>query len=68
MKTKIMETSVTSEMVSQNTICEEMEGSNKDCEVPEIANKVLRVSSKDKEHNNDQSSEGVTEIDETGKI
>ena len=40
MKTKIMETSVTSKTMSQNTICGEMEGSSKDCEVPEIAKKV----------------------------
>ena len=37
MKTKIMETSVTSETVSQNTICGEMEGPSKDSKVPEIA-------------------------------
>ena len=40
MKTKIMETSITSETVSQNTICGEMEESSKDQEVPEIAKKV----------------------------
>ena len=37
MKTKVMETSVTSETVSQNTISGEMEGPSKDSKVPEIA-------------------------------
>ena len=58
MTTKIMKTSITSEMVSQNTICREMEGSGKDWEVPEIAKKVPQASSKDNKHDNDQSSEG----------
>ena len=44
-----------------------MEGSSKDCEVPEIAKKVPQASSKDREHDNDQSSEGITEIEQTGK-
>ena len=42
-----MELSITSEMVSQNTICGEVEGSSKDCEVPEIAKKAPWASSKD---------------------
>ena len=69
MKSKIMETSVTSETVSQNTIYGEMEGSSKDLEVPEIAIKVQRASSKDKGHDDYQSREieGVTEIEQTGK-
>ena len=69
MKTKVMETSVTSETVSQNTLCGEMEGPSKDSKVPEIAKKVLRVPSKDKEYDDDQRSdiEGVTEIEQTGK-
>ena len=58
-----METSITSEMVSKNTICGKMKGSSKDREFPEIAKKVLQASSKDK----DQSSEGITEIEQTGK-
>ena len=62
-----METSITSEMVSQNTICREMRGSSKDHEFPKIAKKVPWASSKDKEHDKDQSSEGITEIEQTGK-
>ena len=69
MKTKVMETSVISETVSQNTISGEMEGPSKDSKVPEIAKKVLRVPSKDKEYNDDQRShnERETEIEQTGK-
>ena len=65
MKIKIIKTSVTSEMVSQSTICVEMEGSSKEHKVPEITRMVLRVSNKDKEHADDQSSdiEGVTEVE-----
>ena len=37
MKTKVMETSVTSETVSQNTLYGEMEGSSKGSKVLEIA-------------------------------
>ena len=49
MKTKVMETSVTSETVSQNTISGEMEGPSKDNKVQEIAKKVLSVTSEDKD-------------------
>ena len=67
MKTKIMEISITSEMVSQNTICRGIKGSNKDCKFLEIAKKVQHASNPDKEHDKDQSSEGITEIEQTGK-
>ena len=67
MKTKIMETSITSEMVSQNTICREMKGSSKDHEFLEIAKKFPQAPSKDKEHDKNQNSEGITEIEQTGK-
>ena len=69
MKTRVMETSVTSETVSQNTISGEMEGPSKDSKVPEIAKKVPKVPSKDKECDNDQRSDnkGETEIEQTGK-
>ena len=66
MKTKIMETSITSEMVSQNTICGEILGTNKNREYPEIAEKVLWAPNNDKEHDKDQVSEGITEIEQTG--
>ena len=45
-----METSITSEMVSQNTICGEIVGSNKGQEFPKIAKKALTVPNKDNEH------------------
>ena len=48
-KTKIIETSITSEMVSQNTICGEIERPNKDWEFPEIAKRVPWASNKDNE-------------------
>ena len=48
MKTKVMETSITSETVSQNTISGEMEGPDEDGKVPKIAKKVTRVCNKDK--------------------
>ena len=64
-----MKTSVTRETVSQNTICRVMKGPSKDSKVPEIAKQVLRVPSKDKGYDDDQRSdtEGVTEIEQTGK-
>ena len=70
MKTKVMEISVPSETVSQNTISGEMEGPSKDSKVPEIAKKVPRVPSKDKECGDDQRSdnEGQTEIEKMAKI
>ena len=55
MKTNIMETSITSEMVSQNIICREIKGSTKDEEFPEIAKKVPWASTKHKEQDKDQS-------------
>ena len=67
MKTKIMETSIISETVSQNTICGEMKGSSKDWEFPEIVKKVPWATNKDKEHDKDQGSEGIMETEQTGK-
>ena len=69
MKTKVMETSIASETVSQNTVSGEMEGPSKDSKVPETAKKVPRVPNKDKEHGNDQGSdkERGTKIEQTGK-
>ena len=67
MKSKIMETSIISEMVSQNTICGEIEGPNKDQEFQEIAKKIPQASNKDKEQDEDQSNEGITEIEQSGK-
>ena len=49
MKTRSMESSITSEMVAQNTICGEIKGSNKDTKFPEISKRVLWTSNKDKE-------------------
>ena len=67
---KIMETSVTSETVSQNTTCAEMEGPSKDSRVLEITKMVLRVPSKGKGYDDDQRSdiEGVIEIEQMVKI
>ena len=62
-----MESSITREMVLQNTICGEIKGSTKDGDFPEIAKKVLWASNKDKELDKEQSNEGITEIDQTGK-
>ena len=69
MKTKVMETSVTSETVSQNTVSGEMEGPSKNSKVQEIAEKVQTVPSKDIEHGDDQKSdkERETKIEQTGK-
>ena len=47
-----MEISITSEIVSQNTISGEMEEPIKDNKIPEIAKKVLRMPNKDKEQTN----------------
>ena len=68
MKTKVMETSITSETVSQNTVSGEMEECTKG-KIPEIAKKVLRVPNKDKELTNDQGSnkERETKTEQTGK-
>ena len=68
MKTKVMETSITSETVSQNIISGEVEEPIKD-KIPEIAKKVLRVPHKDKKQTNDQGSnkEREMEIEQTGK-
>ena len=70
MKTKVMETSITSETVSQDIISGEMEGPSKDSKVSEVGKKAPRVPNKDKEHNNDQGSnrEGETEIEQRGQI
>ena len=77
MKTKIMETTITSETVSQNTVSGEVEELVTE-RVPEIAKKVLRVPNKDKEQVADKSirkpnylsensGKGETEIKQTSK-
>ena len=68
MKTKDMETSITSETVSQNTISGEVEEPVKD-KIPEIDKKVLRVPNNGKEQTDDQGNnkERVAEIEQTGK-
>ena len=54
-----METSITSETISQQTICGEPEHLSKDCELIEIAN--------DNEPKQAQSKEQMTEIEQTRK-
>ena len=68
MKTKIMETSITSEIVLQNTICEEIERPKKDWEFPEIAKKAPQASNNEKELDENQSNEGITEVELMGKM
>ena len=58
-----METSITSETISQQTVCGEIERPNKDRKFPEIAKKVPQTCNKDKE----QINEGITEIEQTKK-
>ena len=55
MNTKNMKTSITSEMISQQTICGETERPNKDQEFPEIAKKVPQESNNDNELDRTQS-------------
>ena len=66
MKANSMETSSTSEMVSQNTSCGQILGT-KNREFPEIAKNVLWASNNDKEHDKNQSNEGIAEIEQPGK-
>ena len=58
-----METSITSDMILQQTVCREIERPNKDQEFPEIAKNVPQKCNKDKE----QINEGITEIEQTRK-
>ena len=53
-----METSITSEMILQQTVCREIEGPDKDLKFPEIAKQVPCICNKDKEQING----GITEI------
>ena len=62
-----METSITSEMISQQTICGEPEKPNKDCKFIEIAKKIPQTSHNDNELNQAQSKEHITEIEQTRK-
>ena len=55
MKTKVVESSIATENVSQNTVSGEVEEPIKD-KIPETAKKVMRVPTKDKEQTNDQGS------------
>ena len=77
MNTKVAESSITSEIVAQNTVSGKVEEVIKD-KIPEIAKKVLRVPNKDKEQTYDQGSrkpkyllgnneERETKIKQTGK-
>ena len=54
-----METSITSEMIPQQTICGDPENPSQDCECIEIAN--------DTEHKQTQSKEQMTKITQTRK-
>ena len=55
-----METSITSEMISQRTICGDPENPNQDCEFIEMVN--------DTELKQTQSKEQMTEITQTRKM
>ena len=70
MKTKIMEITITSETVSQNTVSVEMMEEPVTVKVPEIAKKVPRVPNKDKEQTNDEGSVKGREheIEQTSRI
>ena len=67
MNTKNMETSITSETISQQTIHGEIERPNKDQEFPDIAKKVPRTSNNDKEIDENQSKEKSSKIEQTRK-
>ena len=67
MNTENMETSITSETISQQTICREIERPNKDQESPDIAKKAPRTSNNDKEIDVNQSKERSTESEQTRK-
>ena len=58
-----METSFTSEMISQQTVCREIERPNKYWKFTEVAKKVPHTCHKDKE----QINERITEIEQTRK-
>ena len=68
MKTKVVETSITSETVSQDTVSGEVEEAIKD-KTLEIAKKAMMVPNKDKEQPDDWGSikERENEIKQTGK-
>ena len=63
MNTENMETSITSEMISQQTVCRDIERPNKDWKFTEIAKYVPQTCNKDKE----QVNERITEIEQTRK-
>ena len=67
MKTKIMEITITSEMVSQNTFAERWKDLENIGNSQKWLKKVSQAFSKDKEDDKAQSSEGITEIEQTGK-
>ena len=57
-----METSIASEMISQQTVCGETEKPNKDHEFLEIPKKIPWTSHNDNELNQAQYKEHITEI------
>ena len=63
MNTKNMETSITSEM-----ICRKIERPNKDLKFPEIVKNVPCTISNDRELDDNQCNEGITDIEQTKKI
>ena len=71
MKTKVMEMSITSETVSQNTVSGGTEEPIRESKIIEIAKKVPRVPNKDKKQRNDQRNcqerETEIEIEQAGK-
>ena len=65
--TRNMETLISSEMISQQTICGEIGKPNKDCEFLEIAKEVPWTSHNDNAFNQAQHREQITEIEQTKK-
>ena len=58
-----METSITSETISQQAVCWQIERPNKDWKFPEVAKKVLHLCHADKKHSNEE----IIEIEQTRK-
>ena len=67
MKAKIMETSITSEMILQQTMCGDIERPDKDQVFLEIAKEISRESNHDNPLDMTQSNEEITEIEQTRK-
>ena len=62
-----MKSSITSETISQETICGETERPNKDQAFPDIAKKVPWASNNDRKNYENQSKEKSTKFEQTRK-